>query len=95
MSPNGQKRLSLSDEKSLFHSSGTYSICVQGVVAEHWSPYLQGMDIEMDGREGTQAVAVLTGELVDQTALLGVLNTLHNILHLAVLSVEYLPVNTE
>ena len=95
MSPNGQKRLSLSEEKSLFHSSGTYSICVQGVVTDHWSNYLQGMDIEMDGREGTQAVTVLTGELVDQTALLGVLNTLHNILHLAVLSVEYLPVNTE
>jgi hypothetical protein len=95
MSPNGQKELNLSDDKSLFSSSGMYSICVQGVVAEHWSPYLQGMDIEMDGREGTQAVTVLTGELVDQTALLGVLNTLHNILHLAVLSVEYLPVNTE
>ena len=62
---------------------------MQGLVSDNWSDYLQGMDIEIDRTEDSPAATILTGELVDQAALLGVLNVLYN-WHLPVLSVEYL-----
>ncbi|MEA3336804.1 MAG: hypothetical protein U9R25_12900 [Chloroflexota bacterium] len=88
MFPEREQHLNPPEERSLFHRSGTYCIRVQGVVSDNWSDYLQGMDIEIDIRENSQAVTILTGELVDQAALLGALNVLYN-LRFPVLSVEY------
>ena len=89
MSLEREQHLNPPEEWSLFYRPGIYCIRVQGVVSDNWSDYLQGMAIEIDRTEDSQAVTTLTGELVDQAALLGALNVLYN-LRLPVLSVEYL-----
>ena len=62
---------------------------MQGTIAPELSDRLEGMTIQ----EGTQGrnnpITTLEGELIDQAALAGVLNTLYE-LHLLVLSVECL-----
>jgi hypothetical protein len=70
-----------------FDSPATYRIQVQGRVSSNWSDRLQGMKISQAASGSGIAVTTLTGELPDQTALAGVLNTLHE-MHLSVLSVE-------
>jgi hypothetical protein len=72
-----------------FDSPVPYRILVQGRVASNWSDRLQGMDISQSANANGLIVSTLTGELPDQTALAGVLNTLHE-MHLSVLSVECL-----
>jgi hypothetical protein len=70
-----------------FDSPVSYRIQVKGQVASNWSDRLQGMKINQTTSDAGIIVSTLTGELPDQTALAGVLNTLHE-LHLPVLSVE-------
>lgn len=72
-----------------FDSPAPYRIQVQGPVALSWSDRLQGMDIYQSTSKTGAVVSTLTGELPDQTALAGVLITLHD-MHLSVLSVECL-----
>jgi hypothetical protein len=72
-----------------FDSPVPYRILVQGRVASNWSDRLQGMDISQSANANGLIVSTLMGELPDQTALAGVLNTLHE-MHLSVLSVECL-----
>ena len=72
-----------------FDSPVTYRILVQGPVASNWSDRLQGMDISQASSDAGPIISTLTGELPDQTALAGVLNTIHE-MHLSVLSVECL-----
>jgi hypothetical protein len=72
-----------------FDSPVSYQIQVQGRVASNWSDRLQGMKISQAASDAGIIVSTLTGELPDQTALAGVLNTLHE-MHLPVLSVECL-----
>ena len=67
---------------------GTYTIRVQGHLDATWSTRLGGMRIMVNGT-GRHAVTVLFGRLVDQAALLGVLNALYE-LGLPLLSVDYL-----
>ena len=69
---------------------GTYRITIRGVLDEGWSTRLGGVEILSARSTDGQAITILTGEMVDQTALLGVLNTLYD-LHLPILSVESLP----
>ncbi len=94
MSLEREQHLNPPEERSLFHRPGNYCIRVQGVVSDSWSDYLQGIDIEIDRTEDGQAATILTGELVDQAALLDALNVLYN-LRYPVLSVEYLPTDDE
>jgi hypothetical protein len=77
------------DIKVPFDSPVAYRILVQGPVAPTWSDRLQGMDIIQTTSDNGLTVSTLSGELPDQTALAGVLNTLYE-LHLSVLSVECL-----
>jgi hypothetical protein len=67
---------------------GTYTIQVQGHLDATWSNRLGGMRIATSGT-GRHAVTVLFGRLVDQAALLGVLNALYE-LGLPLISVDYL-----
>jgi hypothetical protein len=69
----------------------SYRIQVQGKVAPSWSDRLQGMAISQSTSNTGLVVSTLMGELPDQSALAGVLITLHE-LHLSVLSVECLKV---
>jgi hypothetical protein len=72
-----------------FDNSATYRIWVSGHLGASSSDSLQGMSIWPHPEEGRPALTVLEGELTDQAALVGVLNSLYE-MHLAVLSVECL-----
>jgi hypothetical protein len=72
-----------------FDLPATYRIGVQGHIPARWCDRLEGMTITERSPEAEPAVTTLLGELSDQAALAGVLNTLYE-LHLPVLSVERL-----
>jgi hypothetical protein len=63
-----------------------YQISVQGRMDPSWSDRLESMTIDQGTMGLETPVTTLQGELCDQAALLGVLNTLYE-LHLPVLSV--------
>jgi hypothetical protein len=69
-----------------FDQPAAYQIKVQGKVDPDWSDRLAGMMIRLTLEEAHLPVTTLEGELSDQAALAGVLNTLYE-LHLSVLSV--------
>ena len=75
----------------LYDRPGTYHICVQGAIDPSWSDRLEGMRIHISAVEGEARVTTLEGELSDQAALAGVLNSLYE-LHLPVLMVMRLSV---
>jgi hypothetical protein len=72
-----------------FDSPATYRIGVQGHIPARWCDRLEGMTITERLSAAEPPVTTLVGELADQAALAGVLNTLYE-LHLPVLSVERL-----
>jgi len=55
-----------------------YLISVQGTLDKHLSAYYGGMTIEHRSDPKRDAMTILTGLLVDQSALMGVLNSLHD-----------------
>ena len=65
----------------------TYRICILGTLDKNWSDYCSGMTIEHDIVPNQYPVTILTGRLVDQAALIGVLNSLYD-LGCPILSVE-------
>ena len=75
----------------LFDSPANYQISVQGKIDPTCSDLLGGMTISPDTVEAPPPVTTLEGELRDQTALAGVLNTLYE-LHLTILSVKRLSI---
>jgi hypothetical protein len=64
-----------------------YRICISGSLDERWSDYCGGMKIEQVSDPKRYAMTVLTGRLVDQSALIGVLNLLYD-MGCPILSVE-------
>lgn len=80
-----------SDKPFLFDQPGRYRIFVQGQLSTSWSSRLSDMEITAQESEGQQPVTILTGEVRDQAALMGVLNALHD-MHCLVLKVEQLDV---
>jgi hypothetical protein len=72
-----------------FDTPAVYQIAVQGRVDPAWSDRLEGMAIRQAAEGPYPPVTSLEGELIDQAALVGVLNTLYE-LHLSVVSVERL-----
>jgi hypothetical protein len=75
--------------RDAFDNPATYRICVQGQLGDEWSERLSGLKMTVLALAGERPVTTLLGELSDQAALAGVLNTLYE-LHLPVLSVERL-----
>ena len=69
----------------------TYCIRVVGFVDQNWSDRLAGLEIVCDKRQGRKAVTTLSGTLIDQAALFGVLNALYD-MRLPLLSVECLDI---
>lgn len=72
---------------SLFEPAA-YRICIQGILDKNWSDYCGGMTIEHESDPKQNAMTILTGRLADQSALIGVLNWLHD-LGCPILAVEY------
>jgi hypothetical protein len=70
-----------------FDQPAMYKIVVQGRIDPAMSDRLEGMAILGGTLNKNNSLTTLEGELIDQAALAGVLNTLYE-LHLLVLSVE-------
>ena len=70
----------------LFDCSATYQITVQGKIDPASLALMGGMNVCHTVLEAGHTITTLEGELRDQTALVGVLNTLYE-LHLPVLMV--------
>jgi hypothetical protein len=75
-------------------SPATYLIKVEGLLEENWSDRFAGMRIHSSKRADQSVVTSLTGRLMDQSELTGVLNGLAQ-LHLPILSVENLDENNK
>jgi hypothetical protein len=84
-------KATLSPSRSGFDLPATYRIAVQGRIPAGWYDRLEGMAITEPPAETDSPVTMLLGELSDQAALEGVLETLFA-LHLQVISVERLSV---
>ena len=67
-----------------------YRIQVKGYLDASCSDWLGGMSITTTGEVDEAPVTTLVGRLLDQAALMGVLNTLYNYYHCPLLYVEYL-----
>ena len=72
-----------------FDCPADYQIVVHGRIDPTWSDRLEGMRISLDSSLDASPTTTLLGELSDQAALAGVLNTLYE-LHLTVISVTRL-----
>jgi hypothetical protein len=82
--------MSLQSRKPIpFDRPAAYQIIVQGRIDPNMSDLVGGMTIQIKSGEGDPPATILNGELRDQAALAGVLNTIYE-LHLSVLSVERL-----
>lgn len=68
----------------------TYQIKVQGRLDESWSDWLEGMAMTFEKDSDGSDLTILTGEVVDQAALHGVLNRIRdlNIPLLSVLQIQ-------
>ena len=56
----------------------TYRISILGTLDKKWSDYCGGMTIEHDLALNQYPMTTLTGQLIDQSALIGVLNSLYD-----------------
>ena len=68
-----------------------YEICVAGMLDDSWSDRLGGLAIMCSngGKKDEKPVTTLTGPLIDQAALFGVLNALYD-MRLPLISVDCL-----
>jgi hypothetical protein len=74
-----------------FDRPATYQIIVEGRIDPTWSDRLEGMSLCQATAETGVLLTTLEGELGDQAALAGVLNTIYE-LHLPVLLVKRLDI---
>lgn len=65
----------------------TYRIQIEGLLEDSWSDRFAGMRVKIRKRADQSVVTDLTGPVIDQAELLGVLNGLAE-LHLPILLVE-------
>jgi len=72
--------------------SAIYSIQVAGYLDESWSNRLGGLKISVSDPDENTLITTLSGSLIDQAALFGVLKTLYD-MRLPLLSVECLEIN--
>jgi len=66
-----------------------YRICVQGAIERSWSELFDGMRVSYRHVATPNALTVLTGDVLDQAALMGLLNRLYG-LGLPLVSVQLL-----
>lgn len=71
--------MSPSSKRFLFDSPSRYLIRVYGEMSTDWSSRLSNMVISKEQTTDQEPVMILIGEVRDQTALMGVLNTLYDL----------------
>lgn len=84
---SSQKECELTVDKS-----AAYMIRVVGVLDEKWSDRLGGLKINSTCVEGKTMITTLSGQIIDQAALFGILKALYD-MRLPLLSVECLEIN--
>ncbi len=72
-----------------FIKPAIYHIKVHGHLPNSWSEKLGGMQINLTHAENKSMISVLIGQINDQAALFGILNTLYES-HLTIISVNML-----
>jgi hypothetical protein len=70
------------------NQAAVYRIQVQGRLGEEWSSWFDGMTITAGEQDGGSVVTTLTGPVVDQAALHGLLSRIRD-LNLPLLLVEF------
>jgi len=94
----GRQQLLTNRETALIESDlsvdqpAIYCIRVIGYLDENWSACMGGLNIETSSPEGKRTVTTLSGSVIDQAALFGVLKALYD-MRLPLLSVECLKIN--
>ena len=78
-----------SEEYSIFSKAATYQIRVAGDVKIDWADNIRDLQIIKEEDPDFGSVSVLTGQVEDQVALLGILNTLCDY-HLVLLNLRIL-----
>lgn len=79
------------DAPAVIDEPATYRIWVGGCLAPAWSERLAGMSLRIRRRQDGAIITRLEGELIDQAALAGVINTLFE-LRLPLLAVKRLTI---
>jgi hypothetical protein len=72
--------------------SAIYTIRIQGALDSSYSDFLNGLAVTHEFSDENGTVTILSGQLLDQAALIGVLDHLYN-MRFPLLSVEYRPVS--
>ena len=90
MALRGSCSLNPVSQRFLFDAPGTYRIRVRGHVASHWTDALGGMTICSRQGKGKPPITTLSGELIDQASLMGVLTALYEMGY-TLLDVKRLP----
>lgn len=67
------------DQKYSLDIPASYEIDVLGCLSADWSASLSGMRISTQKQADGSYETFLAGELIDQAALIGVINTLYNL----------------
>jgi len=84
----------MTDQIKFQEKSTTYQIRVQGRIGERWSHWFDALTISFEhGRDGIP-ITMLTGPVVDQADLRGILNKLWD-LNLTLISVAQIEVDSE
>lgn len=81
--------MNLQDKLFLFDQPGRYRIFVQGHLSTNWTRRFSDMEITVQESADQKPITILTGEVRDQAALMGMLNTLYD-MRCSVLKVEQL-----
>ena len=66
-------------ESLQFDQTATYQIKVQGRLDERWAQWFDGMSIAFEHSEDGSTVTVLTGLVIDQAALYGLINRIRDL----------------
>ena len=72
-----------------FKKAAVYRIVVQGDIDTEMSERLWGLQVNIDKGNRNKAISTLIGQIDDQSALAGILNTLHE-MHMTVIAVNML-----
>ena len=66
-------------ESLQFDRTATYQIKVEGRLDERWARWFDGMSIAFERSEDGSTVTVLTGSVIDQAALYGLINRMRDL----------------
>lgn len=71
-----------------------YQIRVQGWISKRWANWFEGVTMTYEGTEDDSPITILTGPVVDQAALRGLLTKIWD-LNLALISVTRVETSTQ